>query len=743
MVKILNAIGRVRCVRVSFVAVLLQVLWACSAWAADGTPTGSEKKENLFDKDITELMNVEITSTATLTQTSARLAPAAITTITEDQVQLSGARSLYELLDIYVPNLQWARNSWEADNMGLRGIMTDRDDKFLLLVNGRVMNERTHYGVISERDLPMLQDIHHIDVVRGPGSALYGPGAVSMVINIVTHSAETFQGTDVTTRAGAGEEFYTTEVRHGHKFPDGEGGLFAYAGIGKYRGADNEDAPFIMTRDLTDMGLPSGGTREGHALLHPSISNDGEDYRGLPPLKFHVEVTRDDWDFWTRFTRGGKQIVWDVQTMTRENWTTGWGNTLPYEDSGYGYQQFTTFFGRKIELGPTTTLDTSFSYDMLDYQRVTDAGDRWINEAYREDKYIGKALVRHDFNERHRVAFGGEVLHGEYGWKPLGYPDTDATNDQLGTPMPRWSTNLYSVLGEYQWSITDQWTAFLGGRIDDHTYTKPMYSPRVSLIFTPTSQDTFKLMWSRSVRANYEEQLKRAGESDSKPEKLDSLELREEHKWNENLDLAASAFVHYNLELIGFDGTSQQTIPVATQRDWGLELEAAYHTEKTRVAVSHAFTKLYGFNLEPGAWSYVSAMDWGYGDDLARWSNHVTKVSAQHKLDDQWTVDGSLRLYWGFPGCKDFTRYVHEAYAAGQTWPDSPAASGWERTYRASPYMNLGVQYEASKNLTCRLNGYYLLGLFNEDFNKRIYGGNNPCYRSHAVAVAMSVNYRF
>ncbi len=743
MYKILNAIGSVRCMRVLAATMLVPCLCVCSAAVADAPADNLEPKENLFDKDITELMNVEITSTATLTQTSTRLAPAAITTITEDQIQLSGARHLYELLDIYVPNFQWARNSWEADNMGLRGIMTDRDDKYLLLVNGRVMNERTHYGVISERDLPLLQDIHHIDVVRGPGSALYGPGAVSMVINIVTHNAETFQGTDVTTRAGTGEEFYTTEIRHGHKFPDGEGGVFVYAGIGKYRGADNDAAPYIMTRDLTDTGVPSGGTREGHALENPSIANDGEAYRGLPPVKFHFAVNRDDWDFWTRFTRGGKQIVWDVQTITRENWTTGWGNNLPYEDAGYGYQQFTTFFGRKVELGPATVLDASFSYDMMDYQRVTDSWDRWINEAYREDKYLGKALVRHDFSEQHKIAFGTEVLHGEYGWDPVGYPDTEARNDQLGTPMPRWSTNLYSVLGEYQWNITDQWTAFLGGRVDDHSYTKPMYSPRASLIWTPTSQDTLKLMWSRSVRSNYEEQLKLAAEGDSQPEKLDSIELREEHKWNENLDLAASAFVHYNLELIGFDGTSQQTVPVATQRDWGLELEAVYHTEKTRLGFSHGFTKLYDFELEPGAWSYVSAMGWDYGDDLARWSNHVTKIWMDHKLDDQWTLDGSLRVYWGFPGHKDFTRYMHEAYAAGDTWPDSPAAEGWERSYRASPYLNLGVQYEAGKNLVARLNGYYLLGLFNEDFNKRIYGGNNACYRSHAPAVALSVTYTF
>ncbi|MBN2183603.1 MAG: TonB-dependent receptor [Sedimentisphaerales bacterium] len=709
---------------------------------ANKKDTSSGQEVDLFDMSIEQLMEMEVASTATLTESKPRLVPAAVTTVTEEQIQASGARSLFELLDIYVPNLQWVRNTWEAENMGLRGIMTDRDDKYLLLVNGRVMNERTHYGVVSERDLVLLKDIHHIDIVRGPGSALYGPGAVSMVINIVTHNAGTFQGTEITSRLGAVEEFYSTEIRHGHKFDDGDGGFFGYAGIGEYRGADKFDAPLIVTRDLTgmaDMAIPAAGTLEGDPLLHPSIPNDGEAYRNLPPLKFYGEITRGSWDFWARYTRGGKQFPWDPQMLTSDPY--GWGGAwiLPYVDPGYGYQQATTYIGRLTELGERTNLDLSLSYDMFDFERQVHT---WILEAFREEKYIGKAVIRHNIHEKHKLAFGTEVLHGEYGNRSPGWPHSETVISQIGSPVPQWSTNMYSVFGEYQWNINKQWTTFLGGRIDDHTYTKQMLSPRATLVFTPTEKDTYKLMWARSVRANYEEQLKLAAEGDSRPEKLDSIELRYERTHSKNLDLAATGFVHYNLELIGWDGTSMQTVPIATQRDWGFELEAAYHTDNTRVAVSHGYTKLYSFNLEPGAWSYVSAKDFGYGDDLARWSNHITKLTAQHKLDDQWKLDGSMRVYWGFPGHKDFSHYVHDAYASGG-WPDSLAAEGWQRSYRTASYLNLGLQHHPSKNLTLRVDGYYLLGIFNKDFNKRIYGGNNPFYRSHAPAVALSMIYKF
>ena len=202
----------------------------------------SEDGEELFEMSIEQLMEVEVDSTATLTEAKPRLVPAAVTKITAEQIRLSGARSLYELLDIYVPNLQWLRHHWEADVIGLRGIINDRNDKLLLLVNGRNMNQRTHFGALSELDLVLLSDIHHIDIVRGPGSALYGPGAVSMVINIITYDADTFEGTEYTVRMGAVEEFYTGEVKHSEKFENGDGGIFLYGGIGEYSGATKYDA---------------------------------------------------------------------------------------------------------------------------------------------------------------------------------------------------------------------------------------------------------------------------------------------------------------------------------------------------------------------------------------------------------------------------------------------------------------------------------------------------------------------
>jgi outer membrane receptor for ferrienterochelin and colicins len=702
----------------------------------------AKQEDDLTKLSIEDLMNVEIKSTATLTDTKPRLVPAAVTTITAEQIQASGARSMFELLDIYVPNLQWLRHHWEADALGLRGIINDRNDKFLLLVNGRNMNQRTHSGALSELDLVMLSDIHHIDVIRGPGSAMYGPGAVSMVINIITYNARTFQGTETTARLGAIEEFYSSEVKHGQKFDDNDGGAFVFAGVSKYNGASPQDAPQIYPYSFPgNTGYPGQGTHAGDPMTNAPLGRDEEVGRGQQPVKLYAEVNRDNWDIWVRYTSGGKEFAPATASLAPSPY--GWSNGT-WASSFYSYQQATGWIGYKQELTDNINIDYAFSYDMFDNDNIRKG---IATNVFREDNYYGKALLRWQPNEQHKIAFGTEISHMELGLRNTGWPPVDARSQEFSPdasvgPMPRWSTNLYSLLGEWQWTLNDKWTTFLGARLDDHTYTDWMFSPRAAAIYTPTDRDTLKLMWSQSVRATFEAEMKRKAmdsndSSTSTPEKLDSVELRYERQQSKNLDLAASFFLHYSLKIISWSQSAMQSVPVGTQKEYGIEVESSYHDEKTRVTLSHAYTKLINFTLEPGQNSYISAKPYGVGDDLTNWSNHITKLTAEHKLDDKWSVNSSLRIYWGFPGMKDYDKYY-------RTTTDYPLIEdGWERAYRGSYYWDLGLQYKPNKDIIIGITGYNLLGIFNSDFNKRNYIPNNGDFRDSAPAVAVSVTYKF
>jgi outer membrane receptor protein involved in Fe transport len=739
-----------------------------------GSPSNPQqdanKPKDVFEIPLEKLMEIEVVSSATLTETKPRLVPAAVTTITAEQIRSSGARSLFELLDIYVPNLQWSRHHWENDQMGLRGIINDRDDKYLLLVNGRSMNDRTHLGAVTEQDQVLLSDIHHIDVVRGPGSALYGPGAVSMVINIITYSSDTFQGTEVTSRLGAIEEFYTGELKYGRKNDANDGGIFVYSGFGKYVGASKYDAPqiypmyFPTTGGTAPVGVvPGEGTQAGEPMTNTFVNRDGAQALPALPMKLHVQLKKDNWDLWARLTRGGKQYSWAIQGIARTPYGTGdttwwstttWPNTYPSvtRPNFYTYLQFTGYAGYKQELTETIDLDAAFSY-----QSTTLVEERASKAAfnYRYDNYYAKILLNWQPNEHHKVAIGGEYLLNDLGrspWNGLGYtppklvtplPVPSAQEWGWGaSPMPKWHTQMYSLLGEWQWTINDKWTVFVGGRIDDHTYVAKMFSPRAALVYTPNDRDTYKLMFSRSARTNFEAEMGRNWERlhrNSDPEKLTSGEFRYERKCSSNLDFATSVY-HHKLDVISWG--SSKTSPAGTQEDWGIEGELSYHTEKTRFTLSHGYTKLLSFKLIPGKATSITSMPYNYGDDLTNWSNHNTKAVYQRKLDDKWTFDASLRVYWGFQGLKDYDEY--RPYA-GNT-PTTYVTRAWERTYRGSYFLDLGLEYKYSKNLEINLTGYNLLGIFNKDFNKRNYietGGTGVDFRSAAPAVGVSLTYTF
>jgi iron complex outermembrane receptor protein len=154
--------------------------------------------------------------------------------------------------------------------------------------------------------------------------------------------------------------------------------------------------------------------------------------------------------------------------------------------------------------------------------------------------------------------------------------------------------------------------------------------------------------------------------------------------------------------------------------------------------ISHGYTKLYGFTLANNQDTYITAKPYGRGDDLANWSNHITKLTAQQKLNDKWTLDASLRIYWGFPGMKDYERQFP---SVGGSEPFVP--NDWEKSYRGSYFLNLGLQYQPNKNLTIGVTGYNLLGLFDINLNKRNYMAGSGDYRNEAPALGVMVQYTF
>lgn len=172
---------------------------------------------DLADLSLEQLANVVVSSVSGRAEPLSR-ALGSVYVITGDDIRRSGATSIPEALRL-APNLQVAQagaNGWAITARGFNGILADR---LLVLIDGRVIYTPTFSGVFWDAQDIMLEDVHRIEVISGPGGVLWGANAFNGVINILTRVAESTKGGLVS--AGGGDAEQRVSARYG--------------GVGRYR----------------------------------------------------------------------------------------------------------------------------------------------------------------------------------------------------------------------------------------------------------------------------------------------------------------------------------------------------------------------------------------------------------------------------------------------------------------------------------------------------------------------------
>ncbi len=146
-----------------------------------------EQSNNILSLDIEQLMNMEVTSVSKKAQTLPDSA-AAVFVITQEDIRQSGVTSIPEALRM-APGIEVARidtNKWAISS---RGFNSRFANKLLVMIDGRTVYTPAFSGVYWDVQDTLLEDIERIEVIRGPGAALWGANAVNGVINIITKNA--------------------------------------------------------------------------------------------------------------------------------------------------------------------------------------------------------------------------------------------------------------------------------------------------------------------------------------------------------------------------------------------------------------------------------------------------------------------------------------------------------------------------------------------------------------------------
>lgn len=172
-----------------FVLIVL-LTGVCSSWH-NTIYAQKDKANDLLDLDINELLNIEV-STASKSLEKLNNAPGVITVISREEINSFAESTLGDILNKVVSVSLLSANIFEDNVLDIRGqSFTPYNNHTLFLVNGRPIRDPISGGLNNTllNSFP-IQIIERIEVVRGPGSVLYGSCAYSGVINIITLEPE-------------------------------------------------------------------------------------------------------------------------------------------------------------------------------------------------------------------------------------------------------------------------------------------------------------------------------------------------------------------------------------------------------------------------------------------------------------------------------------------------------------------------------------------------------------------------
>lgn len=231
--------------------------------------------QDLTQLSIEQLMQVEVVTASKKAQPLHDV-PASVYILTDEDIRRFGATSIPEVLRL-VPGVHVGMidaNKWAV---AVRGFNGRYSNKLLVLIDGRSVYTPFFSGAYWDAQPPLfMEDIKRIEVVRGPGAALWGANAVNGVINIITKSAKETQGT-LWVAGGGSEQKAFGGVRVGG--PLGENGFYRVYTL--YQECDNlqEDRVYTPNHDSW-LVRHSGFRADWNRSEHESFILHGEVYTG-------------------------------------------------------------------------------------------------------------------------------------------------------------------------------------------------------------------------------------------------------------------------------------------------------------------------------------------------------------------------------------------------------------------------------------------------------------------------------
>ena len=412
--------------------------------------------------------------------------PSAITVLTREDIEASGARTLPEALRL-VPNMdvQFFRPMWYA--VGIRGRSTSNPDAMLLLIDGRDANVEFMGTPLWAVQHFSMDDVERIEVIRGPGSALYGANAFTGVVQVITRKPGSGPNARISLHSGALGKRELSLRGSANLGP---------AAVSVSAGADREDR--WTGRDLVARDFYRGrldGTVE--LAEETALSIEAGVFAGSGAFYF---------DLGEIYLRDGLSV--------------------------YGR---TTFDHKDLKVGVLFDhLESGADFDVKLYYKDLDLNLAEMPSAQIETNRLAFNLMHSVDVFHNRLTYGTEYIYNFYNIDALYEPETD--EHRVGVFLQD-EVQLGAILKEI-WDIDAPPLILTAGlRFDWNSETEWELSPRAAIVTTPVENHSFRVGYAHAfLKPTFLESTLDIKLNDVSNLGFDRLTLANPHLENQTID---------------------------------------------------------------------------------------------------------------------------------------------------------------------------------------------------------------
>lgn len=491
-------------------------------------------------------------SIATRHDTPVTKAPSIVTVITAEEIRHLGFRTFVEMLRI-VPGFEILKDgSFGGVFPAVRGI--DASNKVRVMLNGHLVNSPINGEAFSTFDNFPVENIKKVEIIRGPGSAVYGENAFSALINIITFDAKDIDGVRLSSGCGSFDT-YDENIVFGTTYEN-----VAISGMTHYK----QTAGF------------NGVVQKDTLSPSPFSKAPGKVHDGRQEYDLNLKVTYKDFyveGLYINKNKGpfiGPQYALNDESDIEGNYVFGdfgykktFEETFTFRPRVY-YDQFDD--NLYIESFPeNTTLPFDINGDGKPDTSVT-YPDGFIGNAKVIEKTIGAEIpLDYQLFDGNILTLGIEYrltnqtnVHYFANFNPITLaPLASIENFSDTLPFTKEATRrTSSFYAQDIWDITDTVNLTLGVRHDRYNDFGEATSPRVGITWAFIKDASFKVLYGEAFRApSFVEMFTTnqpviRGNDDLSPERIKTYEVGLSYKFNKYVTSSANYFYNDISDLI-------------------------------------------------------------------------------------------------------------------------------------------------------------------------------------------------